>query len=106
MPSGNATHPFFAEKTRDVTFHELIDRAAVVLIARVPLKGNLYQDTDNIQLEMVCVKPERLGGEPSEDEGTGDDNEEPDGEPDRAGRLTSTCWVTVAAAVMTVAISL
>ena len=108
MPSGNATYPFFAERIRDVTYDQLIDRAAVALIARVPLEGNLYKDTDNIQLEMVCVKPEKLEGERPEDGERGNDasDGEPDGEPDGAGRFTSKFWATVSVTVVAIAVLL
>ncbi|KAL2820405.1 hypothetical protein BJX63DRAFT_428232 [Aspergillus granulosus] len=61
IPSGNATHPFISERLFDTTREDLLDRAAVALLARVPLEGDLYTDVENIQLDIVCVAAEVVG---------------------------------------------
>ena len=104
MPSGNATHPYFTKKIPDVTYDEMIDRAAIALIARVPLEGELYTDIDNIQLQMVCVKPKKL--EEGSDDGEEGGGDAQDGEKDGAGRFGSMFWTTVAVAVTAIAASL
>ncbi|KFY83281.1 hypothetical protein V498_08184, partial [Pseudogymnoascus sp. VKM F-4517 (FW-2822)] len=80
MPSGNASDPYISKRIGDTTYDEQIDQVAVALIARIPLEGDLYQNVDNIQLEMVCVKAKRLDGpdESNRSNGSGGSESQPD----------------------------
>ncbi|KAL2829047.1 hypothetical protein BJY01DRAFT_255183 [Aspergillus pseudoustus] len=75
LPSGNVTHPFISERILDTAREDLMDRAAVALLARVPLEGDLYTDVANIQLDIVCAAAEEV----SEDEYSSEFTFETDG---------------------------
>lgn len=99
MPSGNASDPYISKRIRDTTYDEQIDQVAVALIARIPLEGDLYQNVDNIQLEMVCVKAERLDGPDESNRSNGSGGS--DSQQDNAARpaFVSATLVISAAAV-------
>jgi hypothetical protein len=76
LPSGNASSTHILEIIKPITYDELIDRVAVAMISRAPTDAQLYDDPDNIQLEMMCVKAEALeGGRRSPGNETDDDTQ-------------------------------
>lgn len=108
MPSGNATSSYFTKRLYDITYDELIKRAAVALIARVPLQGELYQDKENLQLEMVCAKAELVddGIDGENDDDVSNESGSVDPDTDGAALVVSGFWTTLVVAGVGIAASL
>ncbi|KAL2870432.1 uncharacterized protein BJX67DRAFT_345702 [Aspergillus lucknowensis] len=92
MSSGNATNTYVTDRLSDTRYEDLIERVAVAIVVRVPLEGDLYQNADNIQLEIACVKAEPFDVESDADNETSepDSSQEEDGE--GSGSPRTTIW--------------
>ncbi|KAK2837018.1 hypothetical protein FQN49_006493, partial [Arthroderma sp. PD_2] len=75
MEFGNALNPYIVETFKGTGYDQQIEQAAVVLLLRKPQDGDLAKNVDSLQLEMACVKAERL---PDDDSSNGENEDDDD----------------------------
>jgi hypothetical protein len=105
LPSGNSSSTHILEIIKPITYDELIDRVAVAMISRAPTDAQLYDDPDNIQLEMMCVKAEPLEGGQGTPGNETDDGAQSDGPPATDDAVKHAVWHTGLLVLVAVLIS-